>query len=76
MDILLVRNYKLRLACSNWYKRSYDVDLDPQTEIVATMGSKEGFVHLVAAIINPGDVAIIFRSCLSYTHSSIYNCWW
>lgn len=51
--------YKLRLACSNWYKRSYDVDLDPQTEIVATMGSKEGFVHLVTAIINPGDVAVV-----------------
>ncbi|ASM40611.1 LL-diaminopimelate aminotransferase [Campylobacter sp. RM12327] len=51
--------YKLRLACSNWYKRSYNVDLDPQTEIVATMGSKEGFVHLVTAIINPGDVAVV-----------------
>ncbi|WP_033916315.1 LL-diaminopimelate aminotransferase [Campylobacter sputorum] len=51
--------YNLRLACSNWYKRSYNVDLDPQTEIVATMGSKEGFVHLVTAIINPGDVAVV-----------------
>lgn len=51
--------YKLRLACANWYKRTYNVDLDPQTEIVATMGSKEGFVHLVTAIINPGDVAVV-----------------
>lgn len=51
--------YKLRVACANWYKRTYNVDLDPQTEIVATMGSKEGFVHLVTAIINPGDVAVV-----------------
>ena len=51
--------YKLRLAMSNWYKRRYDVDLDPDTEVVATMGSKEGYVHLVQAISNPGDVAIV-----------------
>jgi len=51
--------YKLRLAMSDWYKRKYNVDLDPDTEIVATMGSKEGYVHLVQAISNPGDVAIV-----------------
>jgi len=52
--------YKLRLAMSDWYKRKYDVDLDPETEVVATMGSKEGYVHLVQAITNPGDVAHAF----------------
>ncbi len=51
--------YKLRLAMANWYKRKYNVELDPDTEIVATMGSKEGYVHLVQAISNPGDVAIV-----------------
>ena len=51
--------YKLRLAMANWYKRKYDVDLDANTEVVATMGSKEGYVHLVQAITNPGDVAIV-----------------
>ena len=51
--------YKLRLAMSDWYKRKYNADLDPDTEIVATMGSKEGYVHLVQAISNPGDVAIV-----------------
>ena len=51
--------YKLRVAICNWYKRKYGVILDPETEAVATMGSKEGFVHLVQAIINPGDVAIV-----------------
>jgi alanine-synthesizing transaminase len=51
--------YKLRLAITDWYKRKYDVDLDPESEAVATMGSKEGYVHMVQAITNPGDVAIV-----------------
>lgn len=51
--------YKLRLAICNWYARKYGVTLDPDTEAIVTMGSKEGFVHLVTAIINPGDVAVV-----------------
>ncbi len=51
--------YKLRLAICNWYERRYGVALDPETEAVATMGSKEGYVHLVQAITNPGDTAIV-----------------
>lgn len=51
--------YKLRLAICNWYKRKYNVDFDPETEAVATMGSKEGFVNLARAVMNPGDVAIV-----------------
>lgn len=55
--------YKLRLAVTDWYKRKYNVDLDPETEAVATMGSKEGYVHLVQAITNPGDVAVVPDPC-------------
>lgn len=51
--------YKLRLAICSWYKRKYKVDLDPESEAVATMGSKEAFVNLARAIINPGDTAIV-----------------
>ncbi|EAH8609328.1 LL-diaminopimelate aminotransferase [Campylobacter jejuni] len=51
--------YKLRLAICNWYKRKYNVNLDPENEVVAIMGSKEGFVNLARAIINPGDVVIV-----------------
>lgn len=51
--------YKLRLAMANWYKRKYNVDLDADKEVVATMGSKEGYVHMIQAITNPGDVAIV-----------------
>ena len=50
--------YKLRLAISDWYKRRYDVDIDPDTEAVATIGSKEGLAHLALAIIGPGDVVL------------------
>ncbi len=51
--------YKLRVAICNWYERRYGVVLDPESEAVATMGSKEGYVHLVQAITNFGDVAIV-----------------
>ena len=37
---------QLRMAVCEWYKRRYDVDLDPETEAVATIGSKEGLSHL------------------------------
>jgi alanine-synthesizing transaminase len=48
--------YKLRQAITDWYKRRYDVDLDPDSEAVATIGSKEGLGHLALAILGPGDV--------------------
>jgi alanine-synthesizing transaminase len=51
--------YKLRLAITDWYERRYGVSLDPETEAVATMGSKEGYTHLVEAITNVGDTAIV-----------------
>jgi len=51
--------YKLRLAMANWYRRKYNVQIDAESEVVATMGSKEGYVHLVQAITNAGDMAII-----------------
>ena len=50
---------KLLMAISGWYKRRYGVDLDPMTECVATMGSKEGYAHLAYAITNPGDIAVV-----------------
>ncbi|GHV58672.1 aspartate aminotransferase [Campylobacterota bacterium] len=55
--------YKLRLACADWYNKKYGCELDPETEVVASMGSKEGYAHLVQAITNPGDTAIIPDPC-------------
>jgi alanine-synthesizing transaminase len=50
--------YKLRLAAAAWYKRKYDVDLDPDSEVICTMGSKEGLGHLVLAMTVPGDIVL------------------
>ena len=49
---------KLRAAVCDWYKRRYDVDLDPESEAVVTIGSKEGLSHLALATIEPGDVVL------------------
>lgn len=51
--------YKLRCAITQWYQRRYDVELDPETESVVTIGAKEGLGHLVLATIGPGDVVIV-----------------
>ena len=51
--------YKLRLAITDWYRRRYDVDLDPDTESVVTIGAKEGIGHLALATIGPGDVVLV-----------------
>ncbi len=49
---------KLRAAISSWYKRNYAVDLDPDTEAIVTIGSKEGISHLALAVVGPGDVVL------------------
>ncbi len=49
---------QLRMAICEWYKRRYDVDLDPESEAVVTIGSKEGLSHLVLATVVPGDVVM------------------
>ena len=50
--------YKLRVAISDWYSRRFQVDIDPDTEAIVTIGSKEGLGHLVLAMIDPGDVVL------------------
>jgi len=48
----------LRRAICGWYKRKFDVELDPETEAIATIGSKEGLAHLAVAITSPGDLIL------------------
>ena len=48
----------LRRAQANYYERRFGVDLDPDTEVVVTMGSKEGLASLATAITAPGDVVL------------------
>ena len=49
---------KLRHAITAWYRRNYDVELDPETETIVTIGSKEGIAHLALAMLGPGDVVL------------------
>jgi alanine-synthesizing transaminase len=49
----------LRKEVAVKYKKKYAVDLDPETEIIATIGSKEGFSHLCLAMLGPGDTVVV-----------------
>ncbi len=49
----------LRLAIADRYKRMFDVDLDPETEVVTTIGAKEGLSHLMWVLIDRGDTAMV-----------------
>ena len=50
---------KFRASVAAWYARRFKVTLDPETEVMALIGSKEGNHHLALALLNPGDVAIV-----------------
>jgi alanine-synthesizing transaminase len=49
----------LRRALAGYYKRRFDVVLDPETEVIATLGSKEGLANLASAITSPGDTILV-----------------
>ena len=49
----------LRKALANYYARRFNVQLDPETEVVATLGSKEGLANLAQAITSPGDTILV-----------------
>ena len=48
-----------RRTITQWYKRRYDVELSPDSEVLPLLGSKEGLTHLAIAYINPGDVVLV-----------------
>ncbi len=50
---------ELRRAMADWYKRTYGVDLDPETELLPLIGSKEGILHISLAFLNPGDGVLV-----------------
>ena len=47
-----------REAAATWYRRRFGVELDPATEVLALMGSKDGIAHVPEAFVNPGDVVL------------------
>jgi alanine-synthesizing transaminase len=52
---------KLRMAIADWYQRRFGVDIDPDTEAIATIGVKEGMSHLILVTVRPGDVVFTPR---------------
>ncbi len=50
---------ELRNAFATWYKKFYGIELDPATEILPLMGSKEGIMHISMAFLNPGDIVLV-----------------
>ena len=54
---------QLRLEIANWYMKRFSVELDPDTEVLPLIGSKEGIAHIPLAFLNPGDEAIIPDPC-------------
>jgi len=62
---------KLRAAVTDWYTRRFDVDLDPDTEAVVTLGSKEGIAHLGLALLGPGDVVLCPTPTYPIHHYSV-----
>jgi LL-diaminopimelate aminotransferase len=50
---------EFRAAAAKWYRRRFDVSLDPSAEVVALIGSKEGIAHFPLAFVNPGDVVLV-----------------
>ncbi|MNM52082.1 Glutamate-pyruvate aminotransferase AlaC [compost metagenome] len=50
---------RLRRAISHWYKKRYDVDIDPDSEAIVTIGSKEGLAHLMLATLDRGDTVLV-----------------
>ena len=50
---------RLRRAICNWYKDRFDVDVDPESEAIVTLGSKEGIAHLAMAVLSSGDTVLV-----------------
>lgn len=50
-------------AVAKWYKRRYDVELNPETEICSLLGSQDGLSHIALSILDPGDVMLVPDPC-------------
>ena len=50
---------RLRRAIAHWYKKRYEVDIDPDSETIVTIGSKEGLAHLMLATLDRGDTVLV-----------------
>ena len=59
---------EFREAVANWYKSRFNVKLDPGTEVVSLIGSKEGIGNMAVAFVDPGDVVLVASPCYPVYH--------
>ncbi|MBN2407492.1 MAG: LL-diaminopimelate aminotransferase [Elusimicrobia bacterium] len=62
---------KFRQTVAGWYRKKTGVDLDPESEVLALIGSKEGIAHICMAYLNPGDVALTTNPCYPVHYNGI-----
>lgn len=69
-----------RKAVAVWYKNRFNVDLDPVTEVLALVGSKEGIAHVPEAFVNPGDIVLatdpgypVYKTSTLFAEGELYN---
>ncbi len=69
-----------REAVADWYRHRFGVDLDPKTEVLALIGSKEGIAHIPEAFVNPGDVVLVadpgypvYRTSTLFAEGTVYE---
>jgi len=69
-----------RKAVAVWYKKRFNVDLDPVTEVLALIGSKEGIAHVPEAFVNPGDIVLatdpgypVYKTSTLFAEGELYN---
>jgi alanine-synthesizing transaminase len=53
----------MRRELTNWYRRKFGVELDQDTEVLVTLGAKEGFAHLIQAAVEPGETVLVTSPC-------------
>ena len=59
---------EFREAVANWYKKRFNVNLDPAKEVVSLIGSKEGIGNMAVAFVDPGDVVLVASPCYPVYH--------
>ena len=65
---------ELRQEIASWYKKRFNVSVDPDNEILPLIGSKEGIAHMPLAFINPGDTALVPDPCYPPYKSGVIFC--
>lgn len=59
---------EFRAAVADWYQRRFNVQLDPGTEVVSLIGSKEGIGNMAVAFVDPGDIVLVASPCYPVYH--------